>query len=195
MERTEKKTDRRSIKTKKAIRNAFAQLLSRKPLDEITVKDIAATADINRKTFYNYYSGVYQIIDEIENQMISSLDLLVSDVDFKEAMQNPRILFEKMTTVLYDDLDFYGHLLKIDRNVSLVSKITGLLKEKVKSAFSSQIEVDSGKLDVMVDYAISGMIGVYQSWVNSDRKQSIEEIAEIINMMCFTGIAGVMSML
>ena len=167
MERTEKKTDRRSIKTKKAIRNAFAQLLSRKPLDEITVKDIAATADINRKTFYNYYSGVYQIIDEIENQMISSLDLLVSDVDFKEAMQNPRILFEKMTTVLYDDLDFYGHLLKIDRNVSLVSKITGLLKEKVKSAFSSQIEVDSGKLDVMVDYAISGMIGVYQSWVNS----------------------------
>ena len=195
MERTEKKTDRRSIKTKKAIRNAFAQLLSRKPLDEITVKDIAATADINRKTFYNYYSGVYQIIDEIENQMISSLDLLVSDVDFKEAMQNPRILFEKMTTVLYDDLDFYGHLLKIDRNVSLVSKITGLLKDKVKSAFSSQIEVDSGKLDVMVDYAISGMIGVYQSWVNSDRKQSIEEIAEIINMMCFTGIAGVMSML
>lgn len=195
MERTEKKTDRRSIKTKKAIRNAFAQLLSRKPLDEITVKDIAATADINRKTFYNYYSGVYQIIDEIENQMISSLDLLVSDVDFKEAMQNPRILFEKMTTVLYDDLDFYGHLLKIDRNVSLVSKITGLLKEKVKSAFSSQIEVDSGKLDVMVDYAISGMIGVYQSWVNSARKQSIEEIAEIINMMCFTGIAGVMSML
>lgn len=195
MERTEKKTDRRSIKTKKAIRNAFAQLLSRKPLDEITVKDIAATADINRKTFYNYYNGVYQIIDEIENQMISSLDLLVSDVDFKEAMQNPRILFEKMTTVLYDDLDFYGHLLKIDRNVSLVSKITGLLKEKVKSAFSSQIEVDSGKLDVMVDYAISGMIGVYQSWVNSDRKQSIEEIAEIINMMCFTGIAGVMSML
>lgn len=195
MERTEKKTDRRSIKTKMAIRNAFAQLLSRKPLDEITVKDIAATADINRKTFYNYYSGVYQIIDEIENQMISSLDLLVSDVDFKEAMQNPRILFEKMTTVLYDDLDFYGHLLKIDRNVSLVSKITGLLKEKVKSAFSSQIEVDSGKLDVMVDYAISGMIGVYQSWVNSDRKQSIEEIAEIINMMCFTGIAGVMSML
>ena len=195
MERTEKKTDRRSIKTKKAIRNAFAQLLSRKPLDEITVKDIAATADINRKTVYNSYSGVYQIIDEIENQMISSLDLLVSDVDFKEAMQNPRILFEKMTTVLYDDLDFYGHLLKIDRNVSLVSKITGLLKEKVKSAFSSQIEVDSGKLDVMVDYAISGMIGVYQSWVNSDRKQSIEEIAEIINMMCFTGIAGVMSML
>lgn len=57
MEKSEKKTDRRVIKTKKAIHMAFVKLLSQKSVNEITVKDIADEADINRKTFYNYYSG------------------------------------------------------------------------------------------------------------------------------------------
>ena len=48
------KTDLRVIKTKKAIRNAFAELLSEKDIQKITIKDIADTAVINRKTFYNY---------------------------------------------------------------------------------------------------------------------------------------------
>ena len=50
----EKKTDRRVIKTKRAIRNAFAELLSHKDINDITIKDIADTADINRKTGCNY---------------------------------------------------------------------------------------------------------------------------------------------
>lgn len=56
-------------------------------------------------------------------------------------------------------------------------KISTSLKAKVKKNFSSHIEMENKKLDVMNDYAISGMITVYQSWFNSDRSQSIEEIS------------------
>lgn len=53
MENTAHKPDRRVARTKKAIKNAFAELMSEKEISEITVKDIAETADVNRKTFYN----------------------------------------------------------------------------------------------------------------------------------------------
>ena len=65
----EKKTDRRVLKTKRAIRNAFATLLSEKDLNAITIKDISDVADINRKTVYNYYAGIHEILDEIENEI------------------------------------------------------------------------------------------------------------------------------
>lgn len=42
----------------------------------------------------------------------------------------------------------------------------------------------------MMEYAISGMISVYQSWFNSGRKQPIEEISDIVSTICFTGFAG-----
>ena len=66
----EKKLDRRVIKTKKAIYRAFAQLLLEKDINDITIKDVADRADINRKTFYNYYGGIYDLTGEIENKIL-----------------------------------------------------------------------------------------------------------------------------
>ena len=82
MSNTEK-TDLRVIKTKKAIRDAFAELLSEKDIHKITITDIADTAVINRKTFYNYYAGVYAVVDEIENEIIMAFNEALQDVDFK----------------------------------------------------------------------------------------------------------------
>lgn len=195
MEEAERKPDRRVLKTKKAIRNAFAELLSEKNINDITIKDIADAADINRKTFYNYYHGVYQIVDEIEDEIVGSFETALKDVDFKKCIQNPYIIFEKLTTIINSDMDFYGHLLKMDANANLISKISVSLKAEVKKNFSSQIEMENKKLDVMADYAIWGMIAVYQSWFNSDRSQSIEEVSQIVSTMCFMGISGMVEKL
>ena len=76
-------TDRRIIKTKRAIRNAFAKLMVEKDINDITVVELAETADINRKTFYNYYSGVYQVVEDIENDISTSYERLPGKVEFK----------------------------------------------------------------------------------------------------------------
>ena len=44
---------RNLLKTKKEIRQAFAELMSRKPIEEISISDISAEALINRKTAEN----------------------------------------------------------------------------------------------------------------------------------------------
>lgn len=186
------KTDRRIIKTKKAIRNAFAELLSKMDIDEITITDIAETADINRKTFYSHYTGIYQLIDEIENEIISAFDDALRGVDFKNIRNNPYEIFKKLTTIINSDLDFYSHLMKTDFNTRLVSKIIQTLKLHVKKSFSDQITIDEKTLDLIIDYAASGMITVYQNWFNSGRTQSIEEISQSIRVMTFSGIYGML---
>ena len=73
--------DLRVIKTKKAIRRAFTELLTEKDIDSITIKDIAERAIINRKTIYNYYRGVYQIVEDIENGIAADLDTAVRELE------------------------------------------------------------------------------------------------------------------
>ena len=46
MENILKKEDRRVVRTKRSIRSAFAELLSEKDYNDITVTDIAERADI-----------------------------------------------------------------------------------------------------------------------------------------------------
>ena len=49
MEQKKKNVDRRVLKTKRAIRNAFAKLMTEKEIKDITIMAIAAKADRNRK--------------------------------------------------------------------------------------------------------------------------------------------------
>lgn len=192
MEKSTEKVDRRIIKTKRAIRNAFAELLATKDLSEITIKEIADAADINRKTFYSYYRDVYQIIDEIENEIVNTLGGILEKVDFKVDLKNLYRIFQSLTAVINSDLDFYGHLLMMDSRSGFAAKIVSALKAQIKASFASQIEIASEKLDLMLEYAISGMFAVYQSWFNSDRKQSIEGLSKDVSVMTFSGVNGLM---
>lgn len=186
------KTDLRVIKTKKAIRNAFAELLSEKDIQKITIKDIADTAVINRKTFYNYYAGVYSVVDEIENEIIMAFIDALRDVDFKQLLHEPYEIFKKLTTIINSDFDFYSHLMKMDSNTSLISKIIQALEVNIKKSFSEQISMNKSTLDLVFDYAIAGMITVYQKWFNSDRTESIEEISKALSIIVSSGVNGLL---
>ena len=44
--------DLRVVKTRRVIRNTLFEMMSEKPLSKITISEICARAEINRKTFY-----------------------------------------------------------------------------------------------------------------------------------------------
>lgn len=183
-------TDRRVIRTKKAIKNAFARLLTEKDINDITISDIAAVADINRKTFYNYYSGVHEVIDEIENDIISHVDEALTDIDFKSSLESPYRIFEKLTAVINTDMDFFGYLLSMNSNVSLSSKIVELLTMKVRALLKQSIEIEDDRLDLMLVFMISGMVAVYKQWFNSERSEPVEELSRRMNVLAFKGLNG-----
>ena len=186
----EKKADRRVVKTKKAIRNAFAELLMQKELHEITIKDIAETADINRKTFYAHYAGVYQVVDEIENDIVSEFGALLLDADLNYCIKNPHYVFQKLTAIINGNIEFYGNLMRMSKNSSLVSKIVKEMKESLKHSFAAQIHMNPSDIDAVSDFIISGMFAVFQSWFHSDRKQSLEELSDTVSVIAMLGLNG-----
>lgn len=182
--------DRRVIRTKKAIRNAFAQLLSVKKLEDITVKDIAELADINRKTFYSYYSGVYMIVEETENELVETFEAAIRDLPLDRLVKEPYLLFSRLSAIINADMDFYEPLMKADRSSNLLTKVSGMLKQKVRESYAAFSGIDEATFNVMVDFTFSGLFSVYQSWFNSERRQSIEEISRTLGILCFEGING-----
>ena len=158
-------TDRRVLKTKRAIKNALMHLLNDRDINDITISDIAAQADINRKTFYNYYSGVHEVIDEMENDIISHVDEALTDIDFIDNLENPYLIFEKLTSVISADMDTFGYLLGMNTNVGLLSKM-------------------------MLEFMVSGVVAVFKRWFNSDRSVSIDEISRQMNILAFKGLNG-----
>ena len=48
--------------TKNAIRKGFLDLLEQRPLDKISVVDIADHCGVNRNTFYYYYGDIFALV-------------------------------------------------------------------------------------------------------------------------------------
>ena len=77
--------DLRVLKTDELIRSTFLELLSQKEFPEISVKEIAEKARINRSTFYQHYEDKYLLRDSIIDQMLQefrehiAVNFLVTD--------------------------------------------------------------------------------------------------------------------
>lgn len=184
------KTDLRVIRTKKAIRQAFAELMSEKPLEAITVSDVASQALINRKTFYAHYSGVHEIIAEIEDEIVTALSQPLADKNFEDILANPYELFRDVMLIINRDIDVYGKLVTDSANSQLVQ----MARRLVCSAYKKEAPVDEQTLDMTVYFVLSGLLAVFTEWYTSGRTQSIEEMSEKLSKLCFDGVNGVMRM-
>lgn len=190
MEKPENKIDRRVLKTKRAIHQAFVQLMTEKPIDDISVTEIANLADINRKTFYNYYSGVYQLVDEIENEMVDCFAELIETIDFENVIANPSDVFDKFFKVVSENVSIIDSLFSPGSNSALAYKILEKMIEITRDAALKHFTMEPERIECIVRFIFAGEIAVYQDWFHSDRSMSICDLAYTVETLCTKGIDG-----
>ncbi len=87
--------DRREQKTQQAIRNAFLALRAHKPLERITVKELAENAQISKATFYLHYHDIYELSEALQEDVIQQIlsSITQADLFVKDAPAFTRELF------------------------------------------------------------------------------------------------------
>jgi AcrR family transcriptional regulator len=70
-----RRDDRRVIYTKMMLKESLINLLEKKDISKISVKEICKNADINRTTFYNHYNDQYDLMRKLENELIENIGI------------------------------------------------------------------------------------------------------------------------
>lgn len=79
------KENRRVKITKMLLNESFLGFLSTKPLSRITVKEICDDADINRSTYYMYYTDPYDQLKKMEAELLVDMTIYVDNIVTKGA--------------------------------------------------------------------------------------------------------------
>ena len=183
----DKKMDRRVLKTKRAIYNAFVELLSEKEINHITITDISKKADINRKTFYNYYSDIYEVMEEIENLMVDTFIKRLDTIEFTNMTDFLTEVFSQFTEIINSDLVFFSHLFKTNNRSILIVKIVEAIKEYIRKRIEKEQELDIQKFNIVADFYIPGILSVYMNWFMNNHNISIEELFHILTDLILHG--------
>ena len=67
------KDNRSTRRTRSAIREALTEMLALKPVGKITVQELIDRANICRTTFYAHYEDIYDLLSEVEDDILSEI--------------------------------------------------------------------------------------------------------------------------
>ena len=123
------KTDARVKYTKMVLKKALLELMQRKPINKITVKEVCERAELNRATFYAHYSDCFDLLENIEEDLFGQFERSMQDyvqsfdiarlVDglYRIVQENEEVcrvlLFGRRSTELIHRMIAYAHDLSI----------------------------------------------------------------------------------
>lgn len=181
-------SDKRVIRTKKAIRNALFRLMEQKGIEDIGVSELTSAANVNRRTFYTHYRNMTDILDELEAELVSALAELLSTIDYsdyKTSVARQFVCFNDLIVTEYLD---YFNLMKIDTRGILVTRLRNAIRVYAENIFRT-LPAHSPMTNLFAaSFVAGGFLAFFSEWYYAKDKMPINEAAEMVGAMaesCF----------
>jgi AcrR family transcriptional regulator len=170
--------DRRSIKTKRAIRNAFLELLKEKSINRISVVEISKLADLGRGTFYLHYKDVYELMEHLENELIHNLEILY-DTSYPCGNSSNMLKFTgTVTNYMEENRESFLILTRIENGGRILEKIKYFFNQKL---ISSEVDTITELDRAEVLFIVSGAFGILEEWLKEGMKMPSKSVSEMLN--------------
>lgn len=95
--------DQREIKPNAAIKNAFLILRAQKPIEKITIRELAALAEISKATFYLHYQDIYDLSEQIGKEVLTNILNSISRPE--NVLEKPDVFTREITTGFFSQIN------------------------------------------------------------------------------------------
>ncbi|MGM9969916.1 MAG: TetR/AcrR family transcriptional regulator [Anaeroplasma sp.] len=175
-----KKEYRNVIKTKKAIREAFADLVSeKKDLYKITVTELIQRANIAKSTFYLHYSDIFSVAEEFENDLIETLKSIIANTD-----QNINSFEKSLNLVLIylkDNEEVYSKVINSSASMYFIDKLKKVLTQELFNKISApSLSKNPNIRNAQIKFFANGSIDLALDYYKGYLNISLDEIKNII---------------
>lgn len=172
------KTDRRIQKTESAIFNALINILSKKNIGDISIRQLTEEADIHRATFYDHYADIYDCFNALQNSVLDEFQSVLKS----SPERNYRVIYKNV-------LDFVCHkqtvlevLLGENGSMNFQSRFMQMIEEDYLG--NIQVEFPSLKRNKTWNYIATyhtyGNYGAINRWILNRCDIPVEEMLELL---------------
>lgn len=190
---TEKKVDRRALRTEKAIRKAFEELLM---ADErpITVASLARHADINRKTFYLHYDTIDDLVNSYLDDARSELMTRLNAHSVDEYFSEPSLLMGVYADFFSQNERFYSYVLFQDEYWPRVRQLEDEIVRTMATKLAQARQISFSEALLLVTFATSTMLNMLRLRLRGDIDLTPEQLRSKITELNLFGINGALGL-
>lgn len=176
------KTDRRVKYTKALLKDALVELLKDHHISKISVTALCEVADVNRSTFYAHYTDQFDLLRQVENEVITNLKsfleqyvddrMPITERNLKGILEYAKANSDLFTVLLGDNGDhaFQNDLIELVKLVPFQYNAGESIKE------------------YLLTFALNGCISVLYKWLVEEREETPEEMANLVLKVIYNGL-------
>ena len=166
--------DARAVRTRASFRDALLSLLDSTPLDQISIRDIAAEAGVSYTTFFRHYPTREALLSDIATEeMRQLLALTMPMVDGRGVQEASLELFRYVR----ENRRLWSTLLTGGAGDALRAELLQTSLDIAKRRASPQ---DWPPPDIGTLLVVSGTIEVLTWWLRQDARLPVERVADIL---------------
>ena len=147
--------------TKQAIMNCLMDMLKTQSVEKITVKDICETCEINRNTFYYYFSDIYDVLDSVFAEETKTLLELEDNLTFYET-------YKKAAAIIIEYRKVVIHIYNSKNKqivVRYIEKVSNILVRHFVENSVRDCNVTDGDIRYITSFYSYAIVGVTSKWI------------------------------
>ncbi len=147
--------------TKQAIMKCLMDMLKTQSVEKITVKDICETCEINRNTFYYYFSDIYDVLDSVFAEETKTLLELEDNITFYET-------YKKAAAIIIEYRKVVIHIYNSKNKqivVRYLEKVSNILVRHFVENSVRDCNVTDGDIKYITSFYSYAIVGVTSKWI------------------------------
>ncbi|MEM7536874.1 MAG: TetR/AcrR family transcriptional regulator [Chloroflexota bacterium] len=188
--------DRRTVRTRRWLREALIDLMKEKPYEAITVHEITDRADTARVTFYRNFTDKDALLHSCLDEFRKELEPALQSPILAPSSETGKIMAHNLTE-FYQKLDEHREPFK----VLLQGSVLSIIREQMKNYFVVQammafqtngiVDKFPVPLEIVVNFMAEAHLGLVIWWITSDDPQPADVVAETAIRLSEEGLFGI----
>ena len=172
------------------IKESFIKLLKQKPISKISIKELCDDAEINRTTFYSHYSDQYDLLRQIEQEVITDFNKYINDHMTCETSETTIQLLIQLLEYAAKNSDLFEVLLSDNGGTEFQKALLSITQERLIPSFQNNKNLNERTLEYLQVFVIAGMLRIVQKWLEDGTIESTQQMAKLISKLLFKGISS-----
>lgn len=183
-----RKTDLRVLKTQKAIKDAFKEMVMEMDASQITVKELAERAQIHRKTFYIHYTTIEALFEDIMKDLFQDYCRLIEQTA-------PDATFDEVNRVFFTFMSrqepYMEKMVCAPSYRDFSDKLFMTMMIHNRSRYNPYANYSKEEQNVINTFLCLTSVNIYRQWVKDGKVLSLEDLIELTNRLFLHGISDV----
>ncbi|MCR4673522.1 MAG: TetR/AcrR family transcriptional regulator [Lachnospiraceae bacterium] len=174
------KNNRRTLVTKKMLKSSLIELMNNNPISKITIKDICEQAELSRSTFYLHYKDQYDLLYEVENEVITTV---IEQLKKISPDMDPLLSIRDFIEYVHKEDHIFRILLCRQENYHFQEKFMEQLKINALELIPT-LNLDSKIVDYNISFVMHGSLAIIRDWIEKDFDLSEQTISDLVFDLC-----------